>query len=320
LKRLAARTLTAWLVSVPALGVAALLSGPALADEPTQIDKDAARKLLEQGDERMRTEDYDGALTAYRGADDIMKVPTTSIEVARAALKLNRLVVAHDALRRTVKHPAKPGEPLPFTKARAEAKRMLHDLKPRIPLLTVEVHGAKPEADVEVKIDEEPIEAWGSPVRIDPGLHQIRAEAFGYRAVERELVLQEGEKRTIVLDLVALKQDNDDGPDAPASPWWTVAAVSLPIGGACLLAGAVTGAISLSDASAVKDQCDGDRCPPEATDQLDRSRTLATVSTAMFVVGGAGAALGVVAVILGATSESDAVSYEPATQMLSVRF
>jgi hypothetical protein len=286
--------------------------------EPTQIDKDAARTLLEQGDERVAAGDLEGALTAYRQADDIMRVPTTSIEVAKVALELNHLVIAHDALRRTAKYPEKRGEPAPFTKARIEAKRMLHDLKPRIPMLTVEVQGAPAEVDVEVQIDEEGIDAWGSPLRIDPGLHQIRAEAVGYRPAEREIVLQEGEKRTVVLELVPLVEG--DRPRAvDPSPWWTVATVSMPIGGACLITGAVTGGLSLSYAADVKDQCVGDLCPPTVQDQLERSRTLAHVSTAMFAVGGAGAVLGIVAVIVAATGGDDeAVSFD--AQTLRVRF
>src|SRR5690606_10590561 len=112
------------------------------AKEPSEIDKDAARTSLEQGDERMRAKDYKSALEAYQRADNIMGVPTTSIEVGRAALALGRLVIAYDAFKRTADFPKKPGEPPPFTSARKEAKGLANDIKPRIPLLEIEVTGA----------------------------------------------------------------------------------------------------------------------------------------------------------------------------------
>lgn len=284
-----------------------MTSGRAWADGPSEIDKDAARTSLEQGDERMRAKEYAAALEAYQRADDIMGVPTTSIEVGRAALALGRLVIAHDAFRRAAAYPKKAGEPPPFAQARKEADKLASELKARVPLLEVEVEvqgGA--DVDVEVAIDEVPIDAWGSSIRIDPGLHVVRAEALGYQPASREVVLQEGESRTLVLELLPL-----DAKDAPAEDtsglWWTIAAVSLPIGGASLVAGAVTGGLSLSDASAVQDQCDGERCPPEVADQLDRSQTLAHVSTATLVVGGVGVALGVTAIAIALSSGDDEV-------------
>jgi hypothetical protein len=286
-----------------ALACVLTLSGAAAADDPSDIDKDAARTSLEQGDERMRAKDYKQALEAYVRADNIMGVPTTSIEVGRAALALGRLVLAYDAFKRTATFPKKKGEPGPFTAARKEAKELADDIKPRIPMLEVEVNGATPDVDVEVLIDEEPIDAWGRELRVDPGMHDVRAEATGYQTANRQVVMQEGERRTLVLELVPL-----NAPDQPTSSsdlWWTVAVVSLPIGGASLIAGAVTGGLSLSEASAVKDQCDGDRCPPEVKDKLNTSQTLAHVSTATLIVGGVGVALGIAAITIAISTGSD---------------
>ncbi len=277
-------------------------SGAARAEGPSEIDKDAARLSLEQGDERMKRKDYAAALQAYRRADDIMGVPTTSIEVGRAAMALGKLVLALEAFERAAAYPKKKGEPEPFTAARADARKNVQALRPRIPRLKIEVQGAEPDVDIEVLIDEDPVDAWASTQRVDPGMHDVRAVAVGYKPVSREVVLQEGETRTLVLELIPL---NVPPRDEESNPWWTVAAVSLPIGGASLIAGAVTGGLSLSDASAVKDQCDGERCPPEAREQLDRSQTLAHVSTATLVVGGVAAVLGITALALALSADDD---------------
>lgn len=286
-----------------------MMAGHARADEPSQIDKEAARTSLEQGDERMKVEDWEGALEAYRRADDIMGVPTTSIEVGRAALKLGRLVLAYSAFRRAAKYPKKSGEPTPFTAARKEAKKLAKEIKPRIPRLTLEVDGVDPDVEVEVLIDEEPIDAWARPMGIDPGMHAITARATGYEPASRDIVMQEGEKRTVTLELVPLGDMNPDQPISPGDTeddtWWTVAVVGLTVGGASLIAGAITGGLSLSDASAVKDQCVDNRCPPEAEDQLNRSQTLAHVSTTTLIVGGVAAALGITAIVIASSGDGD---------------
>jgi hypothetical protein len=281
------------------------LAGRAHADEPSEIDKDAARTSLEQGDALMKKEDYEAALKAYKRADDIMGVPTTSIEVGRAALALGRLVLAYDAFKKAADFPKKKGEPGAFTKARKAAKKRAKELKPRIPRISVEVNGVEGDVDVEVIIDEDPIDAWGSAQRVDPGMHAIRAEAVGYEPATEQVVIQEGEERTVVLELTPLNLPEGEGGDDGGSSWWTVAAVAFPIGGASLVAGAVTGGLSLSEASTAKDQCDGNRCPPEVEGNLDTSRTLAHVSTATLVVGGVGVVLGVVAVAVALSGDDD---------------
>ena len=303
---------------ISALVVAVVMMTHALgvsAKEPSEIDKDAARTSLEQGDERMRAKDYKSALEAYQRADNIMGVPTTSIEVGRAALALGRLVIAYDAFKRTADFPKKPGEPPPFTSARKEAKGLASDIKPRIPLLEIEVTGAASDADVEVLVDEDVIDAWGSALRIDPGLHDIRARATGYDSVSEQVVVQEGERRTVVLKLVALAGPAADVATSESSLWWTVAVVTLPIGGASLIAGAVTGGLSLSQASDVREQCDGNRCPPEVDDKLNSSQTLAHVSTATLVVGGVALALGITALTIAITTSTDEDEEDPSDEI-----
>jgi hypothetical protein len=56
--------------------------------------------------------------------------------------------------------------------------------------------------------------------------------------------------------------------------------------------GAVTGAVSLSQASSIKSQCNGNACPSNLKDEHDRAVVLGNVSTATFVIGGAALATG----------------------------
>jgi hypothetical protein len=57
----------------------------ALAQEATPRQRERARGLMDQGDVSMAAGDHEAALAAYRAADDIMGVPTTGLEVGKAA-------------------------------------------------------------------------------------------------------------------------------------------------------------------------------------------------------------------------------------------
>jgi hypothetical protein len=310
------------LASEPARFAAALLwltlvtaGAPVAADEPNEIDRDAARALVQQGDARAHDGDWSGALTAYRRADDIMKVPTTSIEVGRAALKLGKLVEAKRAFERAAKHEPTPGEPKPFTRARSEARRMAEELEPRLAHLKIAVRGAADGVEVNVTIDDEPVEAWARERPFDPGMHVVVASADGHEPATESLVLGEGEKRELTLTLSKIGPEVQGATEPTPEPaggsgMWPLAVTGLGVAGAGLLVGAITGGISLSDASAVKDSCDEDgACAPEVADQLDRSRTLANVSTASFVIAGVGAIVGVIGLVL-ALGDDDAAALE----------
>jgi hypothetical protein len=88
--------------------------------------------------------------------------------------------------------------------------------------------------------------------------------------------------------------------DAPvARPFRTVGIVSLGVGGAALVAGAITGGVSLAATSRAKGQCVNNECPPSAESDLATAHTTATVSTVCFVAAGAFVTAGVLALVFG---------------------
>jgi tetratricopeptide (TPR) repeat protein len=105
----------------------------AAAGGPSEIDKDAARAAVQQGDERMAAKDYAAALEAYKRADDIMGVPTTSIELGKTHMLLDQMVEAKEAFERAATYPEQENEPAPFTDARRIAKDLAFQLAERIP-------------------------------------------------------------------------------------------------------------------------------------------------------------------------------------------
>ncbi|HHH28603.1 MAG TPA: hypothetical protein ENK57_09695 [Polyangiaceae bacterium] len=276
-----------------ALGIAAALawSSPTWArDEPSEVDKDAARTLVQQGDELMKNEELEEALVAYRRADDIMGVPTTSIEVGRVNLLLGKLVDARAAFEKAASYPKKDGEPKPFTKARKEARRQLELVSPKIPRLTIMVEGVKG-GTATATLDDDPV-ALDEEILVDPGPHVVRAEADGYVPASEDFILEEFDLKDVTLRL-------EEAPRA----LWPLAYVGYGIAGTGALVGAITGALSLRDAQTVKDACDGsgDTCPSGIP--LDRSRTLAHVSTASFVVAGVAATVGTIGLVLSLSAD-----------------
>ena len=73
--------------------------------------------------------------------------------------------------------------------------------------------------------------------------------------------------------------------------------VGLGVGGVGLVAGAITGAVTLSRAATLKQDCQNGRCLPAAG--LETTKTLGDVSTASFIIGGAGIGLAVGALLVG---------------------
>jgi len=73
--------------------------------------------------------------------------------------------------------------------------------------------------------------------------------------------------------------------------------VTIGAGGALLLVGAVTGGVSLSRTSALKDRCIDKRCSAADQPDLDAARAMATTSNVTFTLGGLAAAAGAVLLV-----------------------
>src|SRR5271155_3196834 len=101
------RAATAWLVS------SMLVAGVAHA-QPTAADRETARTLLQQGREPRERGNQAEALKRFKGAYEIMHVPTTALELARAQVALGRLVEARDTIAAIRQIPERPGDPAPF--------------------------------------------------------------------------------------------------------------------------------------------------------------------------------------------------------------
>jgi hypothetical protein len=186
------------------LALAGLLWASTVVAEPSSADKETARNLLREGDEKFAIRDFAGALKAYQAAHALMQVPTTGLPLAKAQIERGLLVEARDTLLQVSRYPKEPSESLAFAKAREDAGPLAQKLAERIPSIAITVEGPPKGASIDVTVDgvAVPAAALGAPLKLNPGLHVIRARTGGFQAIAKNVTLKEGDNDKLALKLV----------------------------------------------------------------------------------------------------------------------
>jgi hypothetical protein len=309
-----------------------LLSAAAAHAEPTSADRETARTLMQQGREAREKGDLKEALKRFKGADDIMHVPTTALEVARAQVALGQLVEARDFIAEIRQIPAKPNEPTPFKEARKKADDLDASLNGRIPSLRISVTGAPDGAEPTVSVDGValPASARDLPRNVDPGHHVVAVKVATKTAVgegSQEVDVREGEQKPVevALTMTAVEQPapppaatEPPQPETPPPPTHSHSPTVLTwagvgLGGVGIVAGTVSGILTLSKKSALKSECGPSNvCTTgTATSDLSSANSFATVSTIGFIVAGVGAGVAVVTLLVGHDEQAAPASATP---------
>lgn len=265
----------------------------------SEVDRDAARGMVQRGDALRRIGKHKSALKAYREADRIMKVPTTAIEVGRMAEKTRAWVEAVAAYRRAMRYPRRPAEPRPFTRARAAAKKLLAALEPRLPRLSFKATGLKPGVKPRFSLDgKRPKRSRALPV--DPVEHTLTVRAPGYQKQQRKFTIQPNQERSFVFSMKEEEKEVRVVKVATGRSWWPWVYTSYGISAAGFVAGGVLGMLSINDAQELADNCLDGVCPAvQGYDVVqNRSLALAHASTATFVIGAVGAVVGTYALVV----------------------
>lgn len=286
----------------------ALAAAPAAA-APSAAEKETARSLLREADQLTRQKNDVRALAAYRAADEIMKVPTTGIEVARCLERMGQLIEARDKYLAVKTGAKSPDEPAVMDTARRAAEDAERALLPRIPTIQIHGTGVDDPSTIRVSVDDVALPALAAvlPRRVNPGDHVLVVGAPGYRDERVEVSVIEGQQRHVNVALVrgasttatpigacppvvaAEARRPDTGPPRGRSP---LAYVALTTGALGVGVGAITGVMALSRASAAEDNCTGTICTPAAQADIDVSKTFGVISTVAFGVGVVGLAVG----------------------------
>jgi hypothetical protein len=268
---------------------------------------------MDEGDAWVARKRFDKALDAYEGADALMNVPTTAIEVARTLEALGRLVEAREKALEIGQMPGAETEPHAFAIARHDAAQLLERIEPRIPTLRVEVTtpGVEP-SSVRASVDDEavPERLTLTARRVNPGRHVVQVRAPGRTPTTREIDVKEGARAVVSVELasVGVPTEASEPVTKPGGGMPTEAIAGFAVAGAAVTVGTIAGLMSLSNASDARTLCGPDpkNCDPAASDAIDSSRTLGWVSTISFGVAFAGA--GVATYFLLSTKKSDAAA------------
>ncbi len=303
-------------ITFPLLFVIALAGSPARAAEPSDADRATARALAEQASEALEKKDFTRAAELFGRADALVQAPTLALGFARAQVGLGKLVAAHETYQRIVREAARAEGNKAYASAVRDAEQELSMLIPRLPSVTIVVQGAEAPT-VELNGVLIPSASVGVKRFVDPGDHVVRASARGYLVATSSFVA--AEKASSVVEIVLVRdpafppiqggQGAPTGAPTGAPPPTTegegeggggmfVAGLTLAgVGGASLIASAVTGGLFMSSKSTVDERCIDGRCDQDGIDAANRGETLALVNTVTLAgglaVGGVGALLAI---------------------------
>jgi hypothetical protein len=320
-----------------ALLLAAAVATASAASEPwaraqarSAADVAQARELFLKAREERDAGDVRGALEKLKAAHALVPTPVVDLELGRTYRMAGQLIEARETLLAVARIPQSAEETTHSLEARREAAELAEQIAGRIPSASIVVSGM-PGDQVVVSVDgvAVPSAALVAPRLMNPGAHIIVATAGSARD-EARIELREGESKKVELKstpaptapaalptpvpvtpppLSPAKEEPAPASNAPKA----LMGVGFGIGGLGLVVGAITGGVAMSKASAVSSACAGLVCPASAEGNLSNGRTMGNVSTAMFVVGGAGLTVGIVGVVLAKKSAppSDAARVVP---------
>jgi hypothetical protein len=295
---------------------------------PAEQEQDAeavakAREAFKLGTALAKQGQWSEALAAYERAQSLHHHASTSYNIGFCLRALGRYTAARAMFEQALAEGRARPDELP-AQLEKDATSFLREIEGKIVRLTVTVLGE----DAALSVDGRPLlhqedgpyvagvrdlgnpEGVGSPLvlQLDPGEHTLVLEQGGSPLVlqldpgEHTLVLEQGgESEVVTVDYEAGAVDSLTLGNEPEVPGATgpdhrpAAYVSWGLAGAATITGIVAGSIALSTRSSLDDICDPDKtCPEDEAAAIHRMQRAADISTASFVVAGAGAILGTV--------------------------
>jgi hypothetical protein len=288
----------AWLGSAI---VAVVLSASAPARARDAV---AAEALFDEGRAAAAQGDYVRACDKFAESQRLDPAAGTVLNLADCSERLGRVATAWQLYREAAEILAtKDATRAAFARKRAVA------LEPRLSQLVVVLEPGAPGAHVTRDGVELGEGSLGAALPLDPGDHEVVVRLAGRADARFRVRVDEGATKTVRVAV---------GPAVEAAPAGTLGAprvvgiALLGLSAGAIAAGAVTGAMTLHRKSLVDEHCHAGLCDPSGVDAAAEGRTLSTVSTATFVGGAVGLALGAYLTITGPRwAGAPAVSVRP---------
>lgn len=300
--------------------VALLLSFSSPGQAQTPEEKTAARAAAEAGTAALRKGRYDEAIRLIRRAEAAFHAPTHLLLLAEAQEKKGDLVESREILLRVKHETLAMDAPEAFRHAKQESSKRLQALEPRLPKVTVHLDAENSDG-VAVLVDDKrlPAAAVGIPYPVNPGKHTIVAKAGELVSAPVEVELAEGQSESISLKLELVREENTAAPATASEPeespaqqpdqtatgadpdrrWMIYTGFGVGLAGVAM--GTVTGVLALNKNKSLTGDggsCVDNLCPVDAESDVNQAKTMGTLSTVGFAVGGAGIALGVAGLFL----------------------
>ncbi len=315
-----------------ALG-ALLLFTTAAVHAQSDVERATARDAANTGRAAFDAGQYEKAIDSFSRAESLVHALPHLLFMARAQAKSGKLVAAHETYLKITRETLKPNAPKAFEDAQAAAQQELPALDARLPSVTVTLQGA-PATGVTVQMDGTALAPAmvGIPLPADPGQHVFKASGS---AVSEPITvtLAEGSKQAIVVQVHATGLPPAAAPTGPAvtaaapseaftadssrmkgSGLRIASYVSFGVGVVGLAAGTyflLKSGSTRSDADGLYNQChaispvgDCGALRDQLTAKDNDANSQRTLGAAGLVVGGVGAAAGIVFLILDSGSSS----------------
>ena len=302
-----------------AVALAGALCAPVSARAQSDAERGTARAEATEGVRALEAGRYADAIEHCSRAEAIMHAPTHLLLLARAYVKVGRLVKAQETYIKIKREELSAEAPRAFVDAKEKAMAEEAALAPRVPMLTVIVDGARA-ADVGVTLDGTAMQPAlvGLPQPIDPGAHKLQARATDSESDVITVRVAEGAKDHVTLSLRPQMLATPEGNEPAASDRARPTPNGMPLGGWIALGIGATGMIAgtafvlknHSDRSDANALCSGARCPEstraDVTSLDSGANTAATLAWIGYGVGIAGLATGAVLFFMNRGNKSDA--------------
>jgi len=295
-------------------------------------DVDKARSLAGKGLQDYNKQQWEQAYKKFEQAEQLSHNPNVVLHMARCKRQLGQLLEAKALYERVTTEKLEADAADIHVKAQGEAGNELTELISKIPAIVITAQGDGV-AELDVQIDGTRVTLGNAALRVplNPGAHTLKSSTPWSEPKTQQVTLAEGTEERVVLDAFRPKVNDppppkDDKvrpkdqvrdvlsvvptgqPTTPPIPPQPVPGasrltwVAFSLGGAGIVAGAVTGMLALSFGSEALASCEprstiggnaGPRCLTPVMSKYETALMLGKVSPAAFAVGVAGLGAGI---------------------------
>jgi hypothetical protein len=307
-------------MSSPALGAGASI------DEATVEQKTQAGLAYKEAKAALDAGRKEEALVGFRKSYDIVASPNSLFMVVRTLQDLGRLAEAYRTNQEAIEVAEKAAAASPKYKETAVAARDKDkELTALIGLLTVTV-SAPPGWTLSVNGMEVSEDAVSRPIAVDPGTATVELTTpQGNETKQIEVAAGASASLTIApMTPVTPEPSSDQGAEEEADDGegpdglLVTSVVALGIGGAGMILFGVFGGLTLSEYSALEDECGGGACSAADSAKGDDGRTFQTVANVSLIVGAVGLAAGTGLLIAALAQDDDGADTASTTPTLAV--